>query len=222
VNRQGAKRFVHVRLALCAVVLVAAGGCRRVNLRELVVRDEVAPPASGVNFTSARFQVIVYEVTVSGEGGLDVGALTEVTGSPMKFERGLGEHGAAAVLYQIDRDVRVGVDERIRVGLRQPIVTVTRDEQTGRERQAVTYRAVGAMFDIRIDPRGKADPYTPGRADVKLTVDLSAPVGQPARDVRTAKLTHDGSIELARPFILTLDAKPVTYVARVVISNAGR
>lgn len=221
-KRHGVRWFVDVRLALCAAVLIAAGGCRRGALRELTGRDEVAPPASGVNFASARFQVIVYEVTTSGEGGLDADVLADLTGSPMAFERTLGELGTPAVLYQMDQDVRVGVDERIRVGLRQPIVTVTRDEQTGRDSQTVTYRTVGAVFDIRIDPRGKADPYTPGHADVKLTVDLSAPVGQPARDVRTAKLTHDAQIELARPFLLTTDAKPVTYVARVVITNAGR
>ena len=221
-KRHGVRSFVDIRRALCAAVLVAAGGCGRVNLRDLAVRDEVAPPASGVNFTSSRFQVILYEVTVSGEGGPDAGVLADMTDSPMAFERRLGEFGTTAVLYQVDRDVRVGVDERIRVGSREPIVTVTRDEKTGRDSQAVTYRAVGAVFDVCIDPRGQADPYTPGRADVKLTVDLSAPVGLPARDVRTAKLTHNASIELARPFILILDAKPVTYVARVVISNAGR
>jgi len=202
-------------------LLLVAGGCRRVNLRELAIREEVARPASGVNFTSARFQVTVYEVA-SEDRAIDAGALEGATASPLGFENRLREYGDSVVLYQIDRDVRVGVDERIRVGSRQPIVTVTRDEQTGLESRSVGYRTVGAVFDVRIAPQGPADPYKPGHANVKLTVDLSAPVGQPARDVRTAKLARDGSIELARPFVIVADAQSVTHVARVVISNAMR
>jgi len=197
-------------------------------------RDEASPPPSAVGLSAARFQVTIFQVKAhpANAGDLTAAALSARAKTSAELQAALEAVGRVETLYQLDQDIRVRVEERIRVGSQAPVVVAVRESATAPAVSAVEYRDVGADFRVRVEPPGPDAP-APSRVGLRLTIDLTivsdevSTATAPAADaIRAVRLAWDEPADLLRPVVLSVVEAPppegadsvVAHVAWVVIA----
>ncbi len=186
------------------------------------------PPAE---VAPARFEVAVYEVQVP-EGrvaDLEAQRLEAKAATPQELAGALQEFGKTRVLYKIDQTVNL-YGESIVLTSNEPMVTGSRQMDSGSAINTITYQQVGLTVNLSASP---PPPESPRKGlDVQVNVELStladsgveiAPKVR-ASSIRTMQLSHSETPRFGKPLVLLNvsasgggeKVQPVAHVVRYV------
>ena len=146
----------------------------------------------------------IYELHLNAEkiGQIDADDLTRSASSAAAFEKALAELGQSKPLYRAHQSVRLSGDE-IRIGTQVPYITNSQVTNTGQTINSVTYREVGAIFNVS----GKASTSSM-ELDLSIQVSVIGDNGVAITDTvkapmfRSSTMEHRGEATPGQPFVL--------------------
>ncbi|HVT79494.1 MAG TPA: M56 family metallopeptidase [Phycisphaerae bacterium] len=190
-----------------------------------------APPGDG----DARVMVaaVIYDVRMDPEkiGKMDASELTRAAGNAVDFEKALAALGTARPLYRKEQPAKLAGDS-VEAFYDVPYATASRIDARGQTTNMVAQMQTGFYLDFAGRPRGvngiDLDMRIGISAVTEGTVVIAGGVNAPI--VRRPILMYAGSVELGKAFVaasasgepVDTDGKAVAYIARIVMSRAGK
>ncbi len=191
------------------------------------------PPAE---VAPARFEATVFEVEVPEARivELDAKALEAKAATAQDLAKALAEFGKTKVLHKIDQTVNL-YGESILLGTHEPMITGTRQMESGRGFNSVTYQEVGLVVNFAASPPPPESPRKDLNVQVNFNLSTMADSGVElspglkASSIRSVQFSQTGTPRFGRPSVLLNvsaasggdnKALPTAYVVRYVLNEA--